>query len=259
VLPSGNKLVSTRANIVHHPEAKYFYVVKKMEPLKMEAVLFDMDGTLINSEPYWLIAERFLMARYDHEWTEEDQAYCLGGPLPKVGAYMSNLAAQAHDAIYFENELVRLVAEQFTFGLEFMPGAQELGHDLMESQIAMALVSASPRLLVDCAIDLLPPGTFITSVSNQDVKVSKPNPESYLKAATHLGVDITKCLVLEDSRTGIDAGLASGAVVIGIPQLITYPPTSRLHLRRDLVGLKTADVREIFHIESNEGSNASRI
>ena len=225
----------------------------------MEAVLFDMDGTLINSEPYWLIAETSLMARYDHQWTDEDQAYCLGGPLPKVGAYMSNLSAQVHDAIYFENELVRLVAEQFTLGLEFMPGAQELVQDLMESQVPMALVSASPRLLVDSAIDLLPPGTFITSISNQDVKVSKPDPESYLKAAAHLGVDITRCLVLEDSRTGISAGLASGAIVIGIPHLITYPPTPRLHIRQDLVGLKTNDIREIFHIESKEDSNASRI
>ena len=225
----------------------------------MEAVLFDMDGTLINSEPYLLIAETALMARYDHQWTDEDQAYCLGGPLPKVGAYMSNLAAQVHDAIYFENELVRLVAEQFTLGLEFMPGAQELVQDLMESQVPMALVSASPRLLVDSAIDLLPPGTFITSISNQDVKVSKPDPESYLKAAAHLGVDITRCLVLEDSRTGISAGLASGAIVIGIPHLITYPPTPRLHIRQDLVGLKTNDIREIFHIGSKEDSNASRI
>ena len=61
------------------------------------------------------------------------------------------------------------------------------------------------------------------------------------------------------SDLGIDAGLASGAVVIGIPHLITYPPTPRLHLRRDLVGLNTADVREIFQSESEEASNATRI
>ncbi|MEI6294467.1 MAG: HAD family phosphatase [Actinomycetes bacterium] len=225
----------------------------------MEAVLFDMDGTLINSEPYWLIAETALMARYDHQWTDADQAYCLGGPLPKVGAYMSRLAAAAEDALYFENELVRLVAEQFTKGLEFMPGAQALVDDLVQSKIPVALVSASPRLLVDSAISLLPRGTFVTSVSSQDVKVSKPDPESYIKAAVHLGVDITRCVVLEDSRTGIDAGLASGAVVIGIPHLITYPPTPRLHLRRDLAGLKTTDIREIFQIESEEASNATRI
>ena len=230
-----------------------------MSEHQLQAVLFDMDGTLINSEPYWLIAERELMSRYGHSWSDADQAYCIGGPLPKVGAYMSKLAGHADDAAFFEQELVRLVAEQFRNGLEFMPGAEALVHDLVSAQIPMALVSASPRLLVDSAIALLPAGTFVTSVSSQDVKVSKPDPESYLKAADHLHVDILRCLVLEDSKTGIDAGLASGAVVIGIPHIITYQPSPRLHLRRDLVGLQARDLQEIFSNESKEQSNASRI
>lgn len=225
----------------------------------LEAVLFDMDGTLINSEPYWLICESTLMARFSHRWTDQDQAFCIGGPLPKVGAYMSELAGGAESAAYFEVELVRMVAEKFTHGLEFMPGARELVDNLAQSKIPMALVSASPRLLVDCALALLPQGTFITSVSSQDVRVSKPDPESYLLAATRLGVDIKHCLVLEDSKTGIGAGLSSGAVVIGIPHIITYPATPRLHLRRDLVGLTTAGIKEIFYTESQEISHESRV
>eukprot|EP01037_Dinobryon_pediforme_P000945 gene945-953_t len=149
------------------------------------------------------------MARYGHTWTDEDQAHCIGGPLPKVGAYMSALAHGADDPAFFEEELVRLVAEQFANGLEFMPGAQELVHDLVATGVPMALVSASPRLLVDSALALLPTGTFITSISSQDVSISKPNPESYFKAASHLEVQISNCLVLEDSKTGIDAGLAT--------------------------------------------------
>jgi len=215
--------------------------------MSMQAVLFDMDGTLINSEPFWLVAETELMARYGHQWTDEDQAYCLGGPLPKVGAYMSKLAHGADNPLYFEDELVRMVAEQFKAGLEFIPGARELVTDLFESQIPMALVSASPRLLVNAALELLPKGTFVSSVSNQDVTFSKPDPESYLLAADNLGVEIKRCIVLEDSRTGIDAGLASGAIVIGIPHLITYPPTRRLRLRQNLVGLTTTEIQDIFH------------
>lgn len=226
---------------------------------RLQAVLFDMDGTLINSEPYWLISERALMARYGHTWTDYDQAYCIGGPLPKVGAYMSQLAGGAEDAIYFEEELVRLVAEQFTKGLEFMPGAKELVENLSINGVPLALVSASPRLLVDSAIALLPKGTFVTSVSSQDVKVSKPDPESYLLAADHLGVDIKNCLVLEDSKTGIDAGLSSGAVVIGIPHIITYPESARLHIRKDLVGLTVHDLERIFIDESEEDLNETRV
>ena len=225
----------------------------------LEAVLFDMDGTLINSEPYWLICETALMARFNHRWTDQDQAFCIGGPLPKVGTYMSELAGGVESAAYFEVELVRMVAEKFTHGLEFMPGARELVANLALSKIPMALVSASPRLLVDSAIALLPQGTFITSVSSQDVRVSKPDPESYLLAATQLGVNIQHCLVLEDSKTGIDAGLSSGAVVIGIPHIITYPPMPRLHLRRDLVGLTAAGIKEIFYTESQEISHESRV
>jgi HAD superfamily hydrolase (TIGR01509 family) len=220
----------------------------------MEAVLFDMDGTLINSEPYWLIAERELMVRFGHTWTDEDQAHCIGGPLPKVGAYMSGLAKGAEDADYFERELVRLVADQFSEGLSFMVGARELVEDLVAHKIPMALVSASPRLLVDRALELLPTETFITSVSSQDVKTSKPDPESYLLAAERLGVNIRNSLILEDSKTGIDSGLASGAVVIGIPHIISYPPTKKLHIRRDLSGLKTEDLAQIFLRESSPSS-----
>jgi HAD superfamily hydrolase (TIGR01509 family) len=226
---------------------------------QVQAVLFDMDGTLINSEPYWLIAETKLMSRFGHRWTDEDQAFCIGGPLPKVGSYMSELSGSREDAAYFESELIQMVAEQFAFGLPFIPGARELVENLVEAEIPLALVSASPRLLVDCALALLPNQTFLTSVSNQDVRVSKPDPESYLLAASHLSVDIGSCLVLEDSKTGIDAGLASGAVVIGIPHIITYPPTPRLHLRRDLLGLTIMDLEVIYLEASRKGPHATGI
>lgn len=226
---------------------------------KIEAVLFDMDGTLINSEPYWLISETSLMARYGHTWSDENQAFCLGGPLPKVGAYMSSLSDGAEGAEYFERELVRLVAEEFKRGLEFIPGARELVAELSAAGIPMALVSASPRLLVDSAIDLLPEGTFVTSISSEDVKVSKPDPESYLLAAERIKVDIANCIVLEDSKTGISSGLASGAVVVGIPHLISFPPSPRLHLRKDLVGLTSRDLEIIFQQESQEDLDATRV
>ncbi len=225
----------------------------------MHAVLFDMDGTLINSEPYWLKAERALMLQFGHEWSDSDQAFCIGGPLPKVGAYMSELSEFQESAQYFEVELVRMVATEFERGLHFMPGAKELVADLTRANIPMALVSASPRLLVDSALELLPKLTFQCSVSSQDVHTSKPDPESYLLAAKNLEVDIDECLVLEDSKTGIDAGLASGAVVIGIPHIISYPQSQRLHLRADLVGLTTEDLSQIYFEESQGERHATRV
>jgi HAD superfamily hydrolase (TIGR01509 family) len=131
-----------------------------------------------------------------------------------------------------------------------MPGAKELVDSLRTSEVPMALVSASPRVLVDATLQLLPSGTFLSSISSQDVKESKPHPMSYLLAAEHLGVKITSCLVLEDSKTGITAGLASGAVVIGIPHVITYPASPKLHIRRDLVDVTPESLNEIFVAES---------
>ncbi len=212
----------------------------------IDAVLWDMDGTLINSEPYWLLAENELMARYGHTWTDADQEHCLGGPLPKVGTYMSKLAQGKESPDYFVDELVRLVAAQFTKGLEFMPGALSLVQSLTSKGVPMALVSASPRILVDAALSLLPKKTFGCSISSQDVTNSKPDPECYLLAADQLGVDITRCVVLEDSRTGITSGLASGAVVIGIPALVTFPTTSNLTIRKNLIDLSLDEMLQNF-------------
>jgi len=205
-----------------------------------------MDGTLINSEPYWLLAEHELMARYGHTWTDVDQEHCLGGPLPKVGRYMSKLAQGEESPEYFADELVRLVAEHFTKGLEFMPGALPLVQSLASVQVPMALVSASPRILVDAAVSLLPKDTFGCSISSQDVANNKPDPECYLLAAEQLGVDISRCVVLEDSRTGITAGLASGAVVIGIPTLYSFPKTRNLTIRKNLIDLSLAEICQSF-------------
>ena len=212
----------------------------------IDAVLWDMDGTLINSEPYWLLAEHELMARYGHTWTDADQEHCLGGPLPKVGLHMSKLAKGKESPDYFAEELVRLVAEQFTKGLDFIPGALPLVQSLASERVPMALVSASPRILVNSAVSLLPHNTFGCTISSQDVTNNKPDPECYLLAAEQLGVDITRCVVLEDSRTGITSGLASGAVVIGIPSLHSFPKTHNLTIRKNLIDLSLDEMLQNF-------------
>ena len=106
--------------------------------MTFQAVLFDMDGTLINSEPYWLIAETELMAEFGYQWQLSDQSHCLGGPLPKVGRYMSDLAGGAEDWEFFMNSLVHRVTDKFHEGLDFMPGALELLEDLHAHSITLA-------------------------------------------------------------------------------------------------------------------------
>ena len=185
-----------------------------------DAVLFDMDGLTINSEPQWLEAEIQLTKPYGYEWTIEDQAFCLGGPLSKVGQYMSDLTNQAQSGEFFHREIIKLMTEKVRVHAQFMPGAKELLSQLKQADVPLALVSASPRVIVDAALQHLQPIPFMTTISSDDVTITKPNPEGYLKAAAQLGVDIKNCLILEDSATGVQAARASGAKVIAVPHLV---------------------------------------
>jgi HAD superfamily hydrolase (TIGR01509 family) len=205
-----------------------------------------MDGTLVDTEPYWLIAETSLMAEFGHVWTLEDQKHCLGGPLPRVGTYMFELA-KSESPEFFVRELVQRVESQFLTGLNFMPGARELMDEIYAAGIPMGLVSASPRNLVDATLKSLDHDYFVVSISSNEVSESKPNPESYLKAAAALGVDIKDSLILEDSRPGIAAAQASGALVLAIPHLVDVAEHPRTLVVDSLVGLELEDVKTMMH------------
>jgi HAD superfamily hydrolase (TIGR01509 family) len=205
------------------------------------AIFFDMDGTLVDTEPYWLIAETSLMAEFGHVWTLEDQKHCLGGPLPRVGAYMFELA-KSESPEFFVRELVGRVESHFLAGLNFMPGARELMEEIYAAGIPMGLVSASPRNLVDATLKSLDHDYFVISVSSNEVSESKPNPESYLKAAAALGVEVRDSLILEDSRPGIAAAQASGALVLAIPHLVDVAEHPRTLVVDSLVDLSLEDV-----------------
>lgn len=213
-----------------------------------------MDGTLIDTEPYWLESEVELMARYNVPWTGADQRICLGGPLPRVGQYMSDLANGADSAEYFEHELVRLVSEKFNSGINFMPGALELLEEIYAAGIPLALVSASPRLLVDAALARLPKPFFAISISSSEVTESKPNPEGYLKAAALLNADIEQSLVLEDSATGIGAAKASGAYVLAIPHIVELELNEKSIKVDSLLGVSLNSVIEDFSQLQHQGS-----
>jgi HAD superfamily hydrolase (TIGR01509 family) len=218
----------------------------KESTVKFDAVLIDMDGTLVDSEPYWLAAETELMARFGYIWTSENQAICLGGPLPRVGRYMAELAGQVGQGEYFTQTLIEMVALHFQAGLSFMPGGLELLEDIANSEIPMALVSASPRILVDAALAALPKPFFKVSISSNDVTESKPHPMGYIEAARRLGGDIENCLVLEDSLTGVTAGLASEAKVVAIPHIVQFEPHPNMRIVDSLSGASLESLANLF-------------
>ena len=198
------------------------------------AVFFDMDGLLVDSEPLWLISETQMMAEYGYEWLESDQAACLGGPLDRVGNYMSGLIDGERDGNSLTLEIIDRMVDKFKGDLPFMPGAIELINDLRLHQIELTLVSASPRSLVDAVLNNFEVNPFVRSISSNDVKVSKPDPEGYLLAATSGGHDISNSLVLEDSLTGVTAAKASGAWVLAVPHLVPIEKHGRVDVTDSL-------------------------
>jgi HAD superfamily hydrolase (TIGR01509 family) len=198
------------------------------------AVFFDMDGLLVDSEPLWLISETQMMAEYGYQWLESDQAACLGGPLDRVGNYMSGLIGGKRDGNSLTFEIIERMVDKFQGDLPFMPGAIALIDDLTAHGVPLTLVSASPRSLVDAALSNFEVNPFVRSISSNDVKVSKPDPEGYLLAATSGGHEISNSLVLEDSLTGVTAAKASGAWVLAVPHLVPIEKSGRVDVTDSL-------------------------
>ncbi len=198
------------------------------------AIFFDMDGLLINSEPLWLESETEMMAAFDYQWLESDQAACLGGPLDRVGNYMSSLIGGKKDGHSLMLEIIERMVEKFKGDLPLMPGALNLIEDLRAHDVELTLVSASPRSLVDAALANFEVNPFSRSISSNDVKVTKPDPEGYLLAASSGGHDISDCLIFEDSLTGVTAANASGAWVMAVPHLVPITKAGRVDVTDSL-------------------------
>ena len=199
------------------------------------AVLFDMDGLLVDSEPEWLAAEEEIAHSLGITWQEKDQVHCLGGPLRKVGEYLATRAGLSIEAgVELEQRIISMMVERVTQGVKVMPGASELLAELKAAGIPVAVVSASPRRLVDAALRGAGLSGFDTVVAGDEVGRTKPFPDPYLEAARRLGASASECVVLEDSETGVAAGLASGAMVVAIPHLVPIGPGERLRVHNSL-------------------------
>jgi hypothetical protein len=196
------------------------------------AFFFDMDGLFANSEPLWLEGETELMARFGHSWTHEDQVHCLGGPLTRVGEYMFSLVS-VESPEFFTKTLVDIVVAKLSAGTQLMPGAQKLASALKAAGVPIAMVSASPRNIVNAVLSGVH-HDFATTISSDDVKNTKPDPEGYLKAAEFFGVDIAQCLIFEDSLTGVAAATSSGAFLIAVPHFVTVNESARVRVIKSL-------------------------
>jgi HAD superfamily hydrolase (TIGR01509 family) len=199
-----------------------------------EAIFFDMDGLMVDSEPEWLQSEIEVTSAFGYSWLEEDQVACLGGPLTKVGRYMFDKCGQQQSPQFFTQTLIDTQVARMRGNTPTMPGAIELVRELQSHGVKTALVSASPRNIVDAVLDNLGHDLFPFSISSDDVAETKPDPECYLKAASLSGSEISNCLVFEDSITGITAAKASGAYLIAVPHLVSVAESERVRVIKSL-------------------------
>ena len=211
-----------------------------------DAVFFDMDGLMVDSEPEWFKSETEVTAKFGYNWTDEDQVHCLGGPLTRVGQYMHEKCDGAQTSEYFTQALIDTQALKMRGNTPTMPGALELVRDLQAHGIKTGLVSASPRNIVDAVLDNLGHDLFPFSISSDDVEKTKPNPDCYLKAAVMTGSKIDNCLVFEDSLTGMSAATASGAYLIAVPHLVKIEESAKVRVISSLEQMSFATLAILF-------------
>jgi len=199
-----------------------------------DAVFFDMDGLMVDSEPEWFLSETAVTAPFGYTWLEADQIECLGGPLSKVGQYMFEKCGGVKTPDFFTRTLIATQVARMRGNTPTMPGALKLVRELQSHGVKTGLVSASPRNIVDAVLDNLGHDLFPFSISADDVQRTKPDPEGYLKAAAMAGAQISNCLIFEDSLTGMNAATASGAFLIGVPHLVSFAESQRVRIIKSL-------------------------
>lgn len=194
----------------------------------LQAVLWDMDGTLVDSEKVWAEVQLRVLPELGGTWTDEDSLGLIGSDLrDAVQVWLQALPAGVITGEELAERIFGEVVESLRREVEFQPGALELLQALRKSDIPCGLVSASYRVMIDAVLSHLPDDPFDVIIAGDEVTNGKPHPEPYLTAAAKLGVDPTQCAVIEDSMTGTESGTAAGAYVIAVPHWVPIPEAPR--------------------------------
>lgn len=215
----------------------------------MQAVLWDMDGVLVDTEPLWTLAEVELATALGGEWSAEIKAAVVGTRLDvAVPTILRWFGAPDTPRQVAETSgwLLGRMVELFGSALPLMPGAAELLAELGAQGVPTALVSSSYRVLVD-AVLAQGAGPFALSVAGDEVQRGKPDPEPYRRAAGLLGVDPARCVVIEDSPSGVASGEAAGCAVVAVPSVagVAFSATPRRLVAPSLARIGLNDLRAL--------------
>jgi HAD superfamily hydrolase (TIGR01509 family) len=187
------------------------------------AVVFDLDGVLIDSEQRWNGGKEALVRETGGRWREEAPSVMMGMSSPEWAAYLRDELGVPMDVDEISREVVRRMEDGYRSSLPLLPGAAEAVRALA-GRWPLGLASSSNRELIDLVLELSQFGdAFRVTVSSEEVARGKPAPDVYLKAAQELGVEPGRCVAIEDSSSGLRSARAAGMAVIAVPNP-HYPP-----------------------------------
>lgn len=202
-----------------------------------------MDGTLIDSEPYWIGVETELVERFGGTWTQEDGLAMVGQAMEVSARTLQERGVALSESEIIEYMIAR-VADQVRVNIPWQADARALLEEIVAAGIPCALVTMSYTRLADAFLAYAP-DAFAVVVTGDKVTHGKPHPESYLTAAQQLGVDITQCIAIEDSPAGVASAHASGAHTIGVQRQVPVAQLPGVSRVSSLDGVNVATLGEI--------------
>jgi len=205
-----------------------------------------MDGTLVDTEPYWIAEEHLMVSGFGGRWTDEDAHELIGNALIDSARYIQEHGGVPLPAEEIIARLTAGVVRRIADEVPWRPGARELLAELRELGVPCALVTMSYRQMADSVVAALPEGMFGQVVAGDEVTHGKPHPEPYLTAARLLDVPVGACVAIEDSLTGIASAEAAQVAVLAVEHLVPVPPRPTRTVVNTLTGWSAKDLGRLL-------------
>jgi HAD superfamily hydrolase (TIGR01509 family) len=212
----------------------------------LQAVLWDMDGTLVDTEPLWIASEHELAEQHGASWSEELALGLVGWNLLDSGRFIRDHMGLDMSPEQVVEQMLDRVVDGVRGGVEFRPGVLDLLAEQRRAGVPAALVTMSYRRLAEAVVVALPAGTFAAVVVGDEVSNGKPHPEPYLTASALVGADPSRCVAIEDSLTGATSAQAAGCHVLAVPHHVPVPSAPGRTLAPTLQGLRLADLASML-------------